>query len=54
MVLCACSWEGNVRELILSDDEEDVILCLCPKCRAHLGYTYCDDLEHEEDFFTLE
>lgn len=51
MVSCACSWSGEVRELFL-EDQEDVLFCLCPKCRAHLGYTYCDDLEDEDDFFT--
>jgi len=53
MIACCCGWKGTVKELTLSD-QEDVIFCLCPKCRANLGYTYFDDLSDEEDFFTTE
>lgn len=53
MLSCPCGWHGTVKELVLVD-QEDVLFCLCPKCRANLGYTYCDDLQDESDFFTTE
>lgn len=51
MVSCSCGWEGVVKDLALVD-HEDVSFCLCPKCRAHLGYTYSESLDNEDDFFT--